>query len=45
MGIADIANAFMALPNLVALTLLIGAMAATAGDFYRKYPRIEDFGR
>jgi Na+/alanine symporter len=45
MGIADILNAFVALPNLVALTLLSGTVAAAARDFFGKYPRIEDFGR
>ncbi|MBM3284977.1 MAG: alanine:cation symporter family protein, partial [Candidatus Aminicenantes bacterium] len=43
--IGDIANAFMALPNLIALTLLSGTVAATAKEFFRKYPRIEDFDR
>ena len=43
--IGDIANAFMALPNLVALALLSGTVASTAKTFYKKYPRIEDFDR
>ncbi len=43
--IGDIANAFMAVPNLIALTVLSGTVAATAKEFFRKYPRIEDFDR
>lgn len=41
--IGDIANAFMAVPNLIALTVLSGTVAATAKEFFQKYPRIEDF--
>ena len=41
--IGDIANAFMALPNLIALTLLSGIVAQTTSSFFKKYPRIEDF--
>lgn len=43
--IGDIANAFMALPHLIALTLLSGTEAATAREFFWKYPRIEDFDK
>lgn len=41
--IGDIANAFMALPNLIALTLLSGIVAQTTSSFFKKYPRLEDF--
>jgi len=41
--IGDIANAFMAFPNLIALALLSGTVAATTRQFFRKYPKIEDF--
>lgn len=43
--IGDIANALMAFPNLIALTLLSGTVAATAREFFKKYPRIEDFDK
>ncbi|MGQ9470319.1 MAG: alanine/glycine:cation symporter family protein [Candidatus Aminicenantales bacterium] len=41
--IGDIANAFMALPNLIALFVLSGTVAATAREFFQKYPRLEMF--
>jgi len=41
--IGDIANAFMALPNLIALTLLSGIVAQTTKSFFQKYHRLEDF--
>lgn len=41
--IGDIANALMALPNLIALIVLSGTVASTAKEFFQKYPRIEDF--
>jgi hypothetical protein len=44
MGIAGIADAFMALPNLAVLTLLSGTADASAGNFFRKCPQFEDVG-
>jgi AGCS family alanine or glycine:cation symporter len=41
--IGDIANAFMAFPNLIALFLLSGVVAKTTREFWKKYRRIEDF--
>ncbi len=41
--IGDIANAFMAFPNLIALALLSGVVAQTTRSFFKKYKRIEDF--
>ena len=41
--IGDIANAFMALPNLIALALLSGIVAQTTSSFFKKYRRLEDF--
>jgi AGCS family alanine or glycine:cation symporter len=41
--IGDIANAFMALPNLIALFVLSGTVAATVKEFFRKYPTLEHF--
>lgn len=41
--IGDIANALMALPNLIALLLLSGVVAAASKEFWAKYKRIEDF--
>ncbi len=41
--IGDIANAFMAIPNLIALFLLSGVVARTSREFWKKYKRIEDF--
>ncbi len=43
--IGDIANAFMALPNLFALFLLSGVVARTTKDFWGKYNKIEDFDK
>ena len=41
--IGDIANAFMALPNLIALVVLSGTVAQTSKEFFQKYKRLEDF--
>ncbi|MEW5899862.1 MAG: sodium:alanine symporter family protein [Acidobacteriota bacterium] len=41
--IGDIANALMALPNLIALFLLSGVVAVTSKEFWAKYKRLEDF--
>jgi AGCS family alanine or glycine:cation symporter len=43
--IGDIANAFMALPNLFALFLLSGVVARTTREFWGKYKKIENFDR
>lgn len=43
--IGDIANAFMAMPNLIALALLSGTVGAVTKSFFREYPRIEDFDK
>ncbi|MBU1186152.1 MAG: sodium:alanine symporter family protein [Acidobacteria bacterium] len=41
--IGDIANAFMALPNLIALVLLSGTVGSTTVKFFKKYRKISDF--
>ncbi|MDW7759965.1 MAG: sodium:alanine symporter family protein [Acidobacteriota bacterium] len=41
--VGDIANAFMALPNLIALVVLSGTVAGTAQAFFSKHKRLEDF--
>jgi AGCS family alanine or glycine:cation symporter len=41
--IGDIANAFMAFPNLIALALLSGTVASLTRKFFKKYKRLEDF--
>ncbi len=41
----DIANALMAFPNLIALALLSGTVATTTREFFKKYPKIEDFDK
>ncbi len=41
----DIANALMAFPNLIALALLSGTVASTTREFFKKYPKIEDFDK
>lgn len=41
--VGDIANAIMALPNLIALILLGGTISVMTKDFFKKYPQIEDF--
>ncbi len=41
--IGDIANAFMAFPNLIALALLSGTVATLTRQFFKKYKRLEDF--
>lgn len=41
--IGDIANAFMAFPNLIALALLSGTVGKVTRDFFKKYPKIKDF--
>jgi len=38
--IGDIANAFMAFPNLIALALLGGAVGAHTKKFFKKFPKI-----
>jgi len=43
--VGDIANAFMAIPNLIALTLLSGVVALTTKEFFKKYKTLEDFDR
>jgi AGCS family alanine or glycine:cation symporter len=43
--VGDIANALMAIPNLIALTLLSGVVAVTSREFFKKYPKIEDFDK
>ena len=43
--IGDIANALMAIPNLVALVLLSGIVGKVTKDFFDKYKRIEDFDK
>jgi AGCS family alanine or glycine:cation symporter len=43
--VGDIANAFMAIPNLIALTLLSGVVAVTTREFFKKYKTLEDFDR
>jgi AGCS family alanine or glycine:cation symporter len=43
--IGDIANAFMALPNLIALFLLSGVVARTTKEFWAKYKKLEDFDK
>lgn len=43
--IGDIANALMAIPNLVGLTLLSGVVALTSREFFNKYPKLEDFDK
>ncbi len=39
--VGDIANAFMALPNLIALALLSGTVGVLTKAFFKKYPKIE----
>lgn len=41
--IGDIANAFMAFPNLIALALLSGTVGATTVKFFKKYKKLSDF--
>lgn len=41
--VGDIANAFMALPNLVALALLGGTVGVVTRTFFEKYKKIEEF--
>jgi AGCS family alanine or glycine:cation symporter len=43
--LGDVANAFMALPNLIALFVLSGVVARTTKDFWGKYRTLEDFDR
>lgn len=43
--VGDIANAFMALPNLIALALLSGTVGALTKAFFKQYPNIDDFGK
>ncbi len=43
--VGDIANALMALPNLIALFMLSGVVARTSKEFWAKYKRIEDFDK
>jgi len=43
--VGDIANAIMALPNLVALAVLSGVVARTTKTFFKEYPTLEDFDR
>ena len=41
--VGDIANAFMALPNLIALMVLSGTVASYSRSFFKQYPKIEDY--
>ena len=41
--VGDIANAFMAFPNLIALMVLSGTVAGVSRSFFKQYPRIEDY--
>lgn len=41
----DIANALMAFPNLIAIGLLSGTVAAITRDFFKKYPKLSDFDK
>jgi AGCS family alanine or glycine:cation symporter len=41
--IGDIANALMAFPNLIGLALMSGTIGLTTREFFKKYPKIEDF--
>ncbi|MCX8159752.1 MAG: sodium:alanine symporter family protein [Candidatus Saccharicenans sp.] len=43
--VGDIANALMAIPNLVALFVLSGIVARTSQEFWRKYRTLEDFDK
>ena len=43
--VGDIANALMAIPNLIALTVLSGVVAKTTKDFFGKYKTLEEFDR
>jgi AGCS family alanine or glycine:cation symporter len=43
--VGDVANAFMALPNLIALFVLSGVVARTTKEFWAKYGTLEDFDR
>ncbi len=43
--IGDIANALMAIPNLIGLALLSGVVAKTTKEFFRKYKNLEDFDK
>ena len=43
--LGDIANAFMALPNLIALAVLSGVVARTTKSFFKEYPTMKEFDR
>ncbi len=43
--IGDVANAFMAFPNLVALFALSGVVARTSREFWKKYKTLDGFDR
>ncbi len=43
--VGDIANALMAIPNLIALTLLSGVVAKTTKEFFKKYKKLADFDK
>jgi AGCS family alanine or glycine:cation symporter len=43
--IGDVANAFMAFPNLVALFALSGVVAKTSRDFWKKYKTLDGFDK
>lgn len=43
--VGDIANALMAIPNLIALAVLSGVVAKTTKEFFGKYKTLEDFDR
>ena len=40
--IADITNGLMAIPNCVSLIALSGLTAKMTGEYFNKYPRLED---
>ncbi len=43
--IGDVANAFMAFPNLIALFALSGVVAKTSRDFWKKYKTLDGFDK
>jgi len=43
--VGDIANALMALPNLIALFVLSGVVARTSKEFWAKYKKLENFDK
>ncbi len=41
--VGDIANAFMAFPNLIALMVLSGTVAGVTRSFFKEYPTLDDY--